>query len=130
MSELICVFDVGTTGARTIIFDVNGRVITKAYEEFPLVEQPVGISEQDPIIWWNATKNTCKQATKQVNRDDIVGICASILRTNTTIMNEFGEPLHPAITAMDERGLTLREEEGLRLSIPKLLWLKKERSHL
>ncbi|MHA2429838.1 MAG: FGGY-family carbohydrate kinase [Promethearchaeota archaeon] len=130
MSELLCVFDVGTTGSRTIIFDINGREIAKAYEEYPLVEQPVGVSEQDPIIWWNATKNTCKQVLKQVNVDDIIGISASILRTNTTIINKFGEPLHAAITAMDERGLALREEEGLRLAIPKLLWLKKERSNL
>ena len=54
MSDLICVFDVGTTGARTEIFNIEGRVIAKAYEEYPISKQPVGISEQDPIIWWNA----------------------------------------------------------------------------
>ncbi|MFX0149120.1 MAG: FGGY-family carbohydrate kinase [Candidatus Hodarchaeota archaeon] len=130
MRELLCIFDAGSTGARTIIFDTDGKEIAKAYEEYPIVEQPVGVSEQDPIIWWNAIKNTCKQVVKQVNIDDIIGISASILRGYTTIVNEFGEPLHAAITAMDERGLALREEEGLRLSIPKLLWLKKEQSHL
>ncbi|MFX1460539.1 MAG: FGGY-family carbohydrate kinase [Promethearchaeota archaeon] len=130
MSELLCVFDAGTTGARTFIFDIDGKEIAKAYQEYPIVEQPVGVSEQDPIIWWNAIKNTCKQVVKQVNIDDIIGISASILRGNTSIINKFGEPLHAAITAMDERELALREEEGLRLSIPKLLWLKKERSHL
>jgi len=130
MSELLCVFDAGTTGARTFIFDIDGKEIAKAYEEYPIVKQPVGVSEQDPIIWWNAIKNTCKQVVKQVNIDDIIGISASILRGNTSIINEFGDPLHAAITSMDERGLALREEEGLRLSVPKLLWLKKERSHL
>ena len=53
MSDLLCVFDVGTTGSRTIIFDVNGKEIARAYEEYPVVKQPVGVSEQDPTIWWN-----------------------------------------------------------------------------
>ena len=58
------VFDVGTTGSRTFIFDINGKAIASAYEEYPVIKQPFGIAEQDPIIWWNATKNTCKQVVK------------------------------------------------------------------
>ena len=51
MSNLICVFDVGTTGARTIVFDIDGKVIARDYEEYVVSKQPVGISEQDPHIW-------------------------------------------------------------------------------
>jgi ribulose kinase len=68
MSDLICVFDVGTTGTRTIIFDINGKEIVKTYEEYPVFEQPVGISEQNPEIWWNAIKNTCNRAIKKVKK--------------------------------------------------------------
>ncbi len=56
MNELACVFDVGTTGARTIIFDINGKLIAKSYEEYIIPKQPYGISEQDPLIWWKAIK--------------------------------------------------------------------------
>ena len=127
MSDLLIVFDVGTTGSRTIIFDINGKKIASAYEEYPVVKQPFGISEQDPKMWWNATKNTCNQVVKKVNIDDVIGISGGILRVNATIIDRNREVLHPAMLAMDERGMDFQTEEGLRLSIPKMLWLKNEK---
>jgi glycerol kinase len=38
MNDKICIFDVGTTGTRTIIFDTNGKEIARAYEEYPVIE--------------------------------------------------------------------------------------------
>ena len=136
MSDLLCVFDVGTTGTRTIIFDAEGKEICKAYEEYVIPEQPVGISEQDPKIWWNAIKHTCKKVIKngKFNVKDIVGISGSFSRATVTILNREGEILHPALTWMDERGLTdakgYNEELMWRNSIPKLLWMKKNKPDL
>ncbi|TFG28809.1 MAG: hypothetical protein EU532_04485 [Promethearchaeota archaeon] len=132
MSELLCVFDVGTTGSRTIIFDINGKEIVRAYEEYPLEKQPVGISEQNPIIWWNAVKNTCKLAVKKVNPNDVIGICASFQRATAGLIDKNGEVLHPALTWMDEREVvdasTYHEE--LRRTVPKILWLKNNKPEL
>ncbi|MFW9898274.1 MAG: FGGY-family carbohydrate kinase [Candidatus Thorarchaeota archaeon] len=130
MSDLLCVFDCGTTGTRTIIFDINGKEIARSYEEYPVVKQPVGISEQDPIIWWNAIKNTCNKVVKKINIDNVIGICADFHRATATIIDKNGEVLHPALSWMDERELALEEEEGLRLSVPKILWFKNEKPDL
>ena len=132
---LICVFDCGTTGARTVIFDINGKEITRAYEEYPVVKQPVGISEQDPAIWWNAIKKTCNNVSQKVNVNDIVGICAAVLRQTVTILDDKGIPLHPALTWMDEREESsakdwVNEEGAFRRIMPKLLWLKKNKSEV
>jgi len=128
------VFDVGTTGTRTVVFDINGKEIIKVYEEYPETKQPVGISEQDPNIWWNAIKNTCSIVTKKVNPEDIIGISASFARATVTIISKSGEILHPALTWMDDRELTdakgYNEELGWRNSIPKLFWLKKNKPDL
>ena len=136
MSDLICVFDVGTTGTRTMIFDINGKEIARAYEEYPAVEQPIGISEQDPIIWWNAVKSTCNKIIKSgvIDPNDIIGISAAFQRATTTIIDINGEVLYPALTWMDEREETnfkgFLEEGGLRRAIPKILWLKNNESEL
>lgn len=134
MSEKLCVFDVGTTGTRTIIFDINGKEITRAYEEYPFIEQSVGISEQDPQIWWNAIRNTCNHAIKNINPEDIIGISAAFVRGTVTIIDKYGEVLHPALTWMDEREETTakewKREVDLRRSIPKILWIKKNKPEL
>ncbi len=136
MNEKICVFDVGTTGARTVIFDLDGKEIVKAYEEYPLAEQPVGISEQDPTIWWNAVKGTCNKVVKSglVNPSEIIGIVGTFQRATVTLIDNNGEILHPALTWMDEREISdfreLQEERGLRRAIPKILWFKTNKPEL
>ena len=136
MSDLICVFDIGTTGARTIILDINGKLISKAYEEYAIPKQQVGISEQDPRVWWAATKNTCKKVVDsgKFNPTDVVGISASFSRGTVTIIDKNSEILHPALTWMDERELSdskgFNEELGWRNSVRKLLWLKKNKPDL
>ncbi|MFW9950809.1 MAG: FGGY-family carbohydrate kinase [Candidatus Thorarchaeota archaeon] len=134
MSDLICIFDVGTTGTRTTIFDITGKEIARAYEEYPVVKQPSGISEQDPQIWWNAIKNTCNKVLKNINPNDVIGISASFLRGTTTMVDKQGNVLYPALTWMDERGessaLEWQKETDLRRIIPKLLWIKKNKPDL
>ncbi|MFX0010203.1 MAG: FGGY-family carbohydrate kinase [Candidatus Hermodarchaeota archaeon] len=136
MSDLICIFDVGTTGTRTIIFDINGKEIAKAYEEYQIPEQPVGISEQNPQVWWAAIKNTCNKVMKsqKFNPDDIIGISGAFARGTVTIVDNNGEILHPALTWLDERELTdakgFKDELIWRNSLPKLLWLKANKTDL
>ena len=134
MAEKLLVFDVGTTGARSVIYDINGRELVKFYEEYPVERQPPGISEHNPIIWWNAIKNTCNQLVKKVNLDDIIGICAAFHRATTTIIDKGGNILHPALTWMDERSEMDpkygRKEDVLRRTSPKLLWFQKNKPDL
>ncbi|TFF87121.1 MAG: hypothetical protein EU549_05380, partial [Promethearchaeota archaeon] len=86
--------------------------------------------------WWNSIRNTCNKVTKsnKINIDDIVGVAATFHRATTTIIDKDLSVLHPALTWMDEREVSdikeFQEEGGLRRSIPKILWLKENKSQL
>ncbi|MCK4779954.1 MAG: hypothetical protein KAT57_07200, partial [Candidatus Lokiarchaeota archaeon] len=89
---------------------------------------------QDPIIWWNAVKNTCNEVIKTINSEDIIGIASTFLRGTITIIDKKGEVLHPALTWKDEReehtAKEWKKEVDLRRSIPKILWLKNNKPNL
>jgi len=135
MSDFICVFDVGTTGARTIIFDINGKAVARDYEEYQIPKQSVGISEQNPVVWWDAIKRTCTNATRNININDVIGVSAAFQRQTVTFLDNMGDVLHPAITWMDEREEFstkdwVEEEGAFRRVMPKLLWIKKNKAEL
>jgi xylulokinase len=134
MSELICVFDIGTTGTRTIIFNADGKEIAKSYKEYIVQKQPIGISEQDPNLWWNTVKETCNQAIKKVDINEITGISAAFLRETLTFLDQDKNYLHPALTWLDEREETnakdWNKEDGLRRAIPKILWIKNRKPEI
>jgi xylulokinase len=47
--------DIGTTGAKAVLLDAEGRVRAEAGEEYPTrFVEPNG-AEQDPDDWWAAT---------------------------------------------------------------------------
>ena len=50
--------DIGTSGTKTVLFDVKGTVIASATEEYPLYQPQNGYAEQDPQDWANAVLHT------------------------------------------------------------------------
>lgn len=54
MIKYVAGIDAGTTGLKTIIFDLQGRAIGKDYEEYPCITPRVGWVEQDVYCLWNA----------------------------------------------------------------------------
>ena len=55
MSYLIGI-DIGTSGAKTILFDETGRAVSSFTAGYPLYQPANGYAEQDPDDWWNAVK--------------------------------------------------------------------------
>jgi len=131
MTNNLLVFDVGTTGARSVLYDMQGKELFKSYEEYRI---PTGTYEQDPLIWWNAIKNTCNQVAKKTDPADIIGICITTQRGTVTLVDRNGKVLLPAATWMSEREITelkdFQKEGGLRRVIPKLLWIQRNRPEI
>ena len=47
--------DIGTSGTKTVLFDLRGTVVASCTGEYPLYQPQNGYAEQDPGDWWNAT---------------------------------------------------------------------------
>ena len=54
--------DVGTSGTKTVLFDVNGTKIASALMEYPMMQPKNGWAEQSPADWWQAAAGTIRSS--------------------------------------------------------------------
>ena len=147
MPQLIAAIDVCTTGARTIIFDIEGKMLANSYQEYPIIIPKPTWVEQDARQWWKVVGATSKKvlSKKSINPSDIIAVAVTNQRETIVPVDKNGEPLHNAIVWQDRRSVKQCDEirkiigekqifdnTGLTIdpyfSGSKILWLK-ERKH-
>lgn len=143
MPNYVAALDVGTTGTRTIIFDLEGKEISRNYEEWANIYPSPVMVEQDANQWWTATRATIDGALKKGDMDpkDILGVACTNQRETIVPVDAAGTPLANAIVWQDRRSTAeceiLKEEFGTSdiyeitgltvdpyFSAPKILWFK------
>ncbi len=67
--KLILAHDLGTSGNKACIFDVEGNYIGSAYKTYPTYYDKVGYAEQDPEDWWEAVKSSTIEVIKDSGID-------------------------------------------------------------
>ena len=104
--------DLGTSGTKTVLFDVHGKEIASALEEYPLYQPYNGWAEQEPEDWWNAAVNTIKAviAKSQVNPKDIAGLSLSGQMHGLVLTDDNGKALGRSIIWCDNRTIESCEE--------------------
>jgi xylulokinase len=68
--------DIGTSGTKSALFDVNGKLIAASLHEYPLYQPQNGWAEQNPEDWWNAVVLSCRDILSESGIDpkDILGV--------------------------------------------------------
>ncbi len=149
MPELVAAIDVGTTGTRSIIFDIQGRVVKSAYYEYPIITPQPGYVEQDAEQWWYAVTRTLKEVTKSndINNRDISALVVTNQRETIVPVDKAGEALNNAIVWQDRRSTaqckTVSDTIGIEkiynttgltidpyFSASKIMWLKDNKSKI
>lgn len=141
--EFLLGIDVGTSGCKTELFDVNGDSLAKAYRGYPIIHPKPGWSEEDPDEWWRAVVDTTRKVLEasKVDASQIKGVSVSC--TNACVpVNEEGKALRNAIMQIDRRTIPqakkikeiLSEEKVFEVTgnpvapgsftAPIILWLK------
>lgn len=97
--------DLGTSGTKTVLFDVEGKAVASATVEYPLYQPENGWAEQAPEDWWNATVSTIAQVIGQSGAapGDIAGIGLSGQMHGLVMLDEAGAVLRKAILWCDGR---------------------------
>ncbi|HEV8430492.1 MAG TPA: xylulokinase [Pyrinomonadaceae bacterium] len=136
--------DLSTTGAKALLIDREGRVVSSATTPLNLSTPYPLWSEQDPHEWWTATANSIKQALAEANISgvNIAAIGLTGQMHGLVLLDDQGQVLRPAILWNDQRCGAECDEIRARVSrqelvqitgndaltgftAPKILWVEK-----
>lgn len=143
MAKYVMALDQGTTSSRAIVFDKQGKVITKSQREFEQIYPQAGWVEHNPmdILYSEYQSISTILAEGTVAAEDIAAIGITNQRETTIIWDkETGLPIHNAIVwqcrrtaaeceKLKDQGLDLyiREHTGLVIdayfSATKIKWI-------
>lgn len=139
----ILAHDIGTTGDKATLFDLNGRLIVSTLKEYSLHQPKPTWAEQNPEDWWNAFTVSTREILKisKVHPGEIEAVGFSGQMMGCLPIDRYGSPLRPSIIWMDQRSVEqanlivekIGEETFYRITgnrinpsytISKILWLR------
>ena len=97
--------DIGTSGTKTVLFDLNGNAVASDTQEYPLYQPQNGWAEQDPQDWWNAVAVSIKNviAKSGVSASEIKGIGLSGQMHGLVMLDKDDKVLRRSIIWCDQR---------------------------
>ena len=113
--------DIGTSGTKTVLFDTDGNVINSSTVEYPLYQPQNGWAEQEPTDWWNATVETLKEVTKDIDSTRIAGIGLSGQMHGLVMLDENNEVIRRSIIWCDGRTAKECEEITSKVGAERLI---------
>ena len=109
--------DIGTTGSKAIIFDLQGTVLGSAYREYPCTYPKPGWVEQDAPFIVAQMMEASKEAIAKsgVEPKDIAAVSFSVQRSCTILLDKEDKLVRPMISWQDNRATA--EVEDIRAKI-------------
>jgi len=97
--------DIGTSGVKAVLFDQDGRSVSKNQQEYHFYNPKPGLSEIDPEKVWQKTVAVIKKSVIQsgLSPRHVVGMSLSVFCETTIPLDEKGDPLYPAMDSQDNR---------------------------
>lgn len=97
--------DLGTTGLKAVVFDLNGRPLGRGFATNAYLAGPSGWAEQDPRTWWSGCCEAIQAALAQsgVDPSHVVGVGVCGFHHCPVFLNANGEPARSTIVTHDSR---------------------------
>ncbi|MEM4734368.1 MAG: xylulokinase [Candidatus Thorarchaeota archaeon] len=142
MRGLVLAIDAGTSGVRSMLFDLEGTIVSRSYQEFPSHYPSPSWVEQDAESWWSAVCQTTRDVLNSAGHlQRIIGVAVTNQRETIVPIDRSGKTIRRAIVWQDRRTVpqcdwirqTVGPSEVYRItgltvdpyfSAPKILWIK------
>ncbi len=110
--DLVIGIDASTTAAKAVVWDAQGRAIAEARATYETSHPHPGWGEQNAEDWWVVTRRALARVVQSVDSARIAAIAVTHQRETFVCLDEFGQPLRPAMLWMDGRAVREVEEHG------------------
>ena len=100
---LLLGLDIGTTGAKALVFTTEGEQKGYAFQEYGIINTPEGYAEQDAEQIWGIAKDVIKKATAGLGQD-IGALSLSVQGDAVMPIDENRKAIGPVQLGMDYRG--------------------------
>lgn len=115
--------DISTTGAKALLIEADGRVVSSATTPLTLSTPRPLWSEQNPADWWIGVVRSVRKALGEAGVDgsavSAIGLTGQM--HGLVLLNGAGEPLRPAILWNDQRTGAQCDEIRARLGKERLI---------
>lgn len=97
--------DLGTTGLKASLFNVDGALLGKGYAPNSYLPGHQGWAEQDPRAWWTGCCDAIHAALAEsrISSEDIAGISVCGFHHCPVFLDQDAEPARPTIITHDNR---------------------------
>jgi xylulokinase len=104
-NKLLLGLDISTTGAKALLVDLAGNVVSSASSPLKLSTPRPLWSEQNPSDWWDGMAASIRQALAGAGRsgEDVLAVGMTGQMHGLVLLDERGEVLRPAILWNDQR---------------------------
>lgn len=103
---LVAGIDIGTTGTRCVVFDLEGRRVGGAHVDYPTISSADGRVEQSVPVILDATWSVCARAVADSRATgEVVAVGMSAQMSNTCPVSDTGEILRPLVSWEDTRAV-------------------------
>lgn len=115
--------DIGTSGTKTVLFDLSGNSVASDTQEYPLYQPHNGWAEQDPEDWWRATYTSIRNVLNKsgVDAADVKGVGLSGQMHGAVLLDKEDKVLRKAIIWCDQRSARECEEITAKVGAERLI---------
>ncbi|MBE9537966.1 MAG: FGGY-family carbohydrate kinase [Proteobacteria bacterium] len=113
--QYLLAIDNGTQSLRAMVFDQDGELVAKSKVDIePYVSPAPGLAVQDAQYFWESLCLACQELWPQLNipREAIKAVSVTAQRATVVPVDGEGQPLHQAISWLDQRSVQSKPALG------------------